>query len=39
MANLCYRIGLTFSVGLALFPALLMSIYWVARVVMAIIPG
>jgi hypothetical protein len=27
-----YRMGLTFSVGLALFPALLMVIIWVARV-------
>ena len=28
-----YRMGLTFSVGLALFPALLMSILWVVRVI------
>jgi hypothetical protein len=27
-----YRMGLTFSIGLALFPALLMVIIWVARV-------
>jgi hypothetical protein len=32
-----YRMGLTFSVGLALFPALLMVIFWVARIVMAIV--
>lgn len=31
-----YRMGLTFSVGLALFPALLMVIFWVARIVMGI---
>jgi hypothetical protein len=31
-----YRMGLTFSVGLALFPALLTVIFWVARVVMAV---
>lgn len=31
-----YRMGLTFSVGLALFPALLMAIFWVARIVFAI---
>lgn len=31
-----YRMGLTFSVGLALLPALLMTIFWVARVVMAV---
>lgn len=32
-----YRMGLTFSVGLALFPALLMTIFWVVRVVMGIL--
>ena len=32
-----YRMGLTFSVGLALFPALIASILWVARVVFAIL--
>lgn len=31
-----YRIGLTFSVGLALFPALLIVIIWVVRVVAAL---
>lgn len=31
-----YRMGLTFSVGLALFPALVMVIFWVARIVMAV---
>lgn len=31
-----YRIGLTFSVGLALFPALLIVIIWVIRVVAAL---
>jgi hypothetical protein len=31
-----YRMGLTFSVGLALFPALIMAIFWVARIVFAI---
>ena len=30
-----FRMGLTFSVGLALFPALLVSIFWVARVVLS----
>lgn len=32
-----YRIGLTFSVGLALLPALLILIIWVARIVAAIV--
>ena len=32
-----YRIGLTFSIGLALFPALIMFFVWVARVVFAIV--
>lgn len=31
-----YRMGLTFSVGLALFPALLMVIEWVVRIVMSV---
>ena len=31
-----FRMGLTFSVGLALFPALLISIVWVARVVIGL---
>jgi hypothetical protein len=31
-----FRMGLTFSVGLALFPALLMTLFWVARIVFAI---
>lgn len=31
-----YRMGLTFSVGLALLPALLMTIFWVARIVFTI---
>ena len=31
-----FRMGLTFSVGLALFPALLVSIFWVARVVLSL---
>ena len=31
-----FRMGLTFSVGLALLPTLMMVIYWVARVVMAL---
>ncbi len=31
-----YRMGLTFSVGLALFPALLMTIFWVVRIVIGI---
>ena len=31
-----FRMGLTFSVGLALFPALLVSIFWVARVVFSL---
>lgn len=31
-----YRAGLTFSVGLALFPALLFSVIWVVRVVAAV---
>lgn len=31
-----YRMGLTFSVGLALFPALITGFMWVARIVMAI---
>lgn len=31
-----FRMGLTFSVGLALLPTLMMLIYWVARVVMAL---
>jgi hypothetical protein len=29
-----YRMGLTFSVGLALFPALLVTLFWLARVVL-----
>jgi hypothetical protein len=28
--------GLTFSVGLALFPALLISMFWVARIVFSL---
>ena len=32
-----FRIGLTFSVGLALFPALLVVIAWVFRIVAAIL--
>lgn len=31
-----YRMGLTFSVGLALLPSLIITIAWVARVVFAI---
>lgn len=31
-----YRMGLTFSVGLAMLPALMMVIFWVARIVGAI---
>jgi hypothetical protein len=31
-----FRMGLTFSVGLALFPALLMTFVWVARIVFSI---
>lgn len=31
-----YRMGLTFSVGLALFPALIMVIFWVARMVIGV---
>ena len=31
-----FRMGLTFSVGLALFPALLVSIFWVARVIIGL---
>ena len=31
-----YRMGLTFSVGLALFPALIVMIEWVFRIVMGI---
>jgi len=31
-----YRMGLTFSVGLALLPALLTAFFWVARIVFAI---
>ena len=31
-----FRMGLTFSVGLSLFPALLVSIFWVARVVLSL---
>ena len=31
-----FRMGLTFSVGLALSPALLISIFWVARVVFSL---
>lgn len=31
-----YRAGLTFSVGLALFPALMSTFFWVARVVFSI---
>lgn len=34
-----FRIGLTFSVGLALFPALLMALFWVARVVAGVFGG
>jgi hypothetical protein len=32
-----YRIGLTFSVGLALFPTLLVALLWLARVVLLVI--
>lgn len=32
-----YRIGLTFSVGLALLPALLILIIWVARIVFTVL--
>jgi hypothetical protein len=32
-----FRMGLTFSVGLALFPALLTAIFWVARIVFAML--
>ena len=32
-----YRMGLTFSVGLALFPALITAILWVARIVFAVV--
>jgi hypothetical protein len=32
-----YRMGLTFSVGLALFPALLSVIVWVIRIVLSIV--
>jgi hypothetical protein len=31
-----YRAGLTFSVGLALFPALLTMFFWIARIVFAV---
>jgi hypothetical protein len=31
-----FRMGLTFSVGLALFPALLFTIAWVVRVVIGL---
>ena len=31
-----YRAGLTFSVGLALFPALMSMFFWVARIVFSI---
>ena len=31
-----FRMGLTFSVGLALFPALLVSIIWVAQIVVGL---
>ena len=31
-----YRMGLTFSVGLALLPALLVTLFWVVRIVMMI---
>jgi hypothetical protein len=31
-----FRMGLTFSVGLALFPALIMTIGWVIRIVLGI---
>ena len=31
-----YRMGLTFSVGLVLLPTLMATIFWVARIVMAI---
>jgi len=32
-----YRIGLTFSIGLALFPILIMMIGWVARIVAGVV--
>ena len=32
-----YRMGLTFSVGLALFPALIAVIVWVIRIVVAVV--
>ncbi len=32
-----FRMGLTFSVGLALLPALLVSIMWVARVIIGLL--
>ena len=32
-----FRVGLTFSVGLALFPALLTTIGWVLRIVLSIL--
>lgn len=32
-----FQMGLTFSVGLALLPALVTDIYWVARIVFAIV--
>ena len=31
-----FRMGLTFSVGLALFPALIITLVWVARIVFSI---
>jgi hypothetical protein len=31
-----YRMGLTFALGLTMIPVLMSSVYWVARVVMAI---
>ena len=31
-----FRMGLPFSVGLALFPALLISMFWVARIVFSL---
>jgi hypothetical protein len=32
-----YRMGLTFSMGLALFPTLLASIVWVVRIIAAVV--
>ncbi len=34
-----YRMGLTFSVGLAMMPALVMALLWVARVVFTVVGG